>query len=169
MNAPQYMFSAREKPSLPLHRVPLIEATEESIRGYGCLVEDPDGFEIEIVRWPALGSRPIDEGTGDEGGYVEGVFQCDWTGNMLMGKNDAVNGEYVLGWSRDPQQASSDRQTADRDRVLLWHMNYLLATHCRPSHTTAFSPINKGYCRFMCCSLLHTVANHCICFGRRKG
>ena len=41
--------------------------------------------------------------------------------------------------------------------------------HCRPSHTTAFSPINKGYCRFMCCSLLHTTANNCIVFGGRKG
>ena len=135
--APQYLFTANEKPSLPLHDVPLIEATEDSTRSYGFLVEDPDGFEIEIVRWPAQGWRPVDEGTGDEGGYVEGVFQCDWTGDVLMGKNDAVSGEYVLGWSCDPQQASADQQTVDRDQVLLWHMNY------HPDGGQLFFPLEK--------------------------
>ncbi len=122
--APTYLFDADEKPSLPLHRVPLIEATEETLEGYGCLVDNPEGFEIEIARWPAQGWRPVDEGTGDEGGVVEGIFHGEWTGDVLIGRNEAVSGEYVLGWSRDPQTACARQATAPRDQVLLWHMNY---------------------------------------------
>ncbi len=124
MNSPQYIFEASSKPSLPWHEVPLIRATEDSVKGYGCLVDDPEGFEIEIVRWPAQGWRPVDEDTGDEAGWVEGIFRGDWHGDVLFGENEAVNGRYVLGWSTDPQKAASDRQTVPRDQVLLWHMNY---------------------------------------------
>ncbi len=124
MNAPNYMFEAKEKPTLEVFEVPLVEASEESVKGYGCLVDDPDGFEIEIVRWPARGWRPIDDGTGDEGGWVEGVFHGEWKGDVLYGSNEAVGGNYVLGWSTDPQSASSEHRTVSRDRILLWHMNY---------------------------------------------
>ena len=121
---PVYIFEASEKPSLPFHKVPLIKATDQSVKGYGCLVDDPENFEIEIVRWPAQGWRPIDEGTGDEAGWVEGVFYGDWQGDILYGSNEAVNGNYVLGWSQDPQQATAEKATGPRDKVLLWHMNY---------------------------------------------
>ena len=124
MNQPQYIFEASSKPSLPWHEVPLILATDESVKGYGCLVDDAEGFEIEITRWPQQGWRPIDEGTGDEGGYVEGTFKCDWRGDVLYGENEAVSGHYVLGWSADPQQAQTQERTQPRDQVLLWHMNY---------------------------------------------
>lgn len=124
MSSPEYIFEASSKPSLPWHELPLVRATDNSVKGYGCLVDDPDGFEIEIVRWPAQGWRPVDEGTGDEAGWVEGIFRGDWHGDVLFGENEAVKGHYVLGWSTDPQTASSDRRTAPRDQVLLWHMNY---------------------------------------------
>lgn len=137
MNAPTYMFDASDKPSLPLHRVPLIRATEESVKGYGCLVDDPEGFEIEITRWPAQGWRPVDAGTGDEGGWVEGTFRCDWKGDVLYGENEAVNGEYVLGWSADPQTARTEAQTEPRDKVLLWHMNY------HPDGGQLFFPLDR--------------------------
>ncbi len=135
--APTYLFEASEKASLDLFDVPLIEATDETVMDYGYLVDDPDRVEIEIVRWPAQGWRPVDAGTGDEGGCVEGIFQGEWQGDVLFGTNDAVDGHYVLGWSVDPQQASSDRQTAPRDRVLLWHMNY------HPDGGQLFYPLDK--------------------------
>ena len=123
-SAPTYIFEAWEKPSLELFEVPLIVATEDSLRGYGCLVDDPQSFEIEIVRWPAQGWRPVDEGTGTEAGFVEGIFYGEWRGDVLYGSNEAVSGNYVLGWSTDPQNASSDIRTCPREKVLLWHMNY---------------------------------------------
>jgi len=122
--APQFLFEASEKPSLPLHPVPLIEATAESLHGYGCLVQDPAACEIEIVRWPAQGWRPVDPDTGDEGGVVEGVFSCAWDGDVLMGRNEAVDGNYVLGWSRDSQAAARGVAGVPHEQVLLWHMNY---------------------------------------------
>jgi hypothetical protein len=123
-SAPTYIFEASEKPSLELFEVPLIVATEDSLKGYGCLVDDPQSFEIEIARWPAQGWRPVDEGTGAEAGFVEGIFHGEWRGDVLYGSNEAVNGDYVLGWSTDPQKASSDAPTCLREKVLLWHMNY---------------------------------------------
>ena len=123
-SAPTYIFEASEKPSLELFEVPLIVATEDSLRGYGCLVDDPQSFEIEIVCWPAQGWRPVDEGTGTEAGFVEGIFHGEWRGDVLYGSNEAVSGNYVLGWSTDPQNASSDIRTCPREKVLLWHMNY---------------------------------------------
>ncbi|UTW13667.1 ureidoglycolate lyase [Marinobacterium rhizophilum] len=124
MNAPQYLFDVSSKPSLPWHEVPLIRATNTALQGYGYLVEDPDCCEIEITRWPQQGWRPIDSGTGNEGGWVEGTFCCHWQGDVLYGENAAVAGNYVLGWTADPATASKDCQTVPRSQVLLWHMNY---------------------------------------------
>ncbi len=124
-DAPNYMFDAADKPSLPAHNVPLIRATDESVKGYGCLVDDPDTFEIEITRWPAQGWRPVDPDTGDEGGVAEGIFHSDWRGDVLFGANAAVAGNYVLGWSAaDPKTARTDSPSAPREAVYLWHMNY---------------------------------------------
>jgi ureidoglycolate lyase len=133
----KYIFKANEKPSLPVVSVPLIEATDESVNGYGYLVDDPAGCEIEIVQWPAQGWRSIDEGTGDEGGCVEGIFYGEWDGDVLMGHNDAVDGHYVLGWSCDPQLARTRSASVPRDRVLFWHMNY------HPDGGQLFFPLDK--------------------------
>ncbi|MGI9319279.1 MAG: ureidoglycolate lyase [bacterium] len=123
--APVYLFEAEEKPCLDLCEVPLVEATDESVDGYGRLVDDPEGCDIEIVRWPAQGWRQVDVGTGDEAGWVEGVFCGHWKGDVLYGTNDAVGGHYVLGWSTsDPSTASNETETTSRDKVVLWHMNY---------------------------------------------
>ena len=109
---------------LPWHDVPLVIATDESVEGYGCLVANMDDFAIEIVQWPAQGWRPVDAGTGDEGGVVEGVFHSEWRGEVLHGRNDAVDGQYILGWSQNPGQADPDANADEPPRVLLWHLNY---------------------------------------------
>ena len=53
--------------------IPLIEATNQNLKGYGYLVNDFDQCEIEIVTWPKQGWRNIEEGTGNEGGATEGL------------------------------------------------------------------------------------------------
>ena len=68
--------------------------------------------------------QPFHEDSGDEGGYVEGVFHGRWEGDVLYGVNDAVGGNYVLGFSVDPQQASETTPSQQREQVLLWHLNY---------------------------------------------
>lgn len=137
LDAPTYIFDAKEKPTRQLFDVPLIEATPQSVEGYGCLVDEPDDIDIEIVRWPAQGWRPVDSDSGDEAGWVEGTFRGDWKGDVLYGSNQAVGGHYVLGWSADPQLASADHQTCPREQVLLWHMNY------HPDGGQLFFPIDK--------------------------
>jgi hypothetical protein len=134
---PTYLFEAGDKPSLPLRPLPLIEATDASVKGYGRLVDDPVSCEIEIVRWPAQGWRPVDDDSGDEGGTVEGIFSGTWQGDVLMGENQAVGGRYVLGWSCDPQQASAEAATVAREQVLLWHLNY------HPDGGQLFFPLDK--------------------------
>ena len=122
--APTYLFEASDKPSLPLHRVPLIAATEKTVEDYGRMVDNPEACDIEIVRWPAQGWRPVDPDSGDEGGVAEGIFLGEWQGDVLYGSNEAVGGHYVLGWSSDPQAASAEGSRESRGQVLLWHMNY---------------------------------------------
>jgi len=111
-------------PELPWQDVPLLVADEAAVRPYGRLVEDPDDCPIEIVQWPAQGWRPIDAGTGDEGGTVEGIFRSEWQGEVLRARNDAVGGDYILGWSTNPGNADESRPQSRLERVLLWHLNY---------------------------------------------
>ncbi len=107
------------------HEVPLVAATDDSLAGYGQLVDDYRSFPLEICTWPATGWRPVDSGTGNEAGTVQGTFQVWWEGDLLFGRNEAVKGHYLFGWSKDPRQASSAAEPADRrERVLLWHANY---------------------------------------------
>ncbi|MEM7168683.1 MAG: ureidoglycolate lyase [Pseudomonadota bacterium] len=123
-SAPTYLFEAGEKPSRPTLHVPVIEATDQTLEGYGRLVDHPDDCEIEIVTWPAQGWRKVDAGTGNEGGVTEGTFTGMWQGDILYGTNSAVGGHYVLGWSQDPQAVSALQASAPREQVLLWHFNY---------------------------------------------
>lgn len=103
--------------------IPIIEATPESLKGYGELVDSYEDFDIEIVRWPAQGWRPVDEDCGDEGGTKEGIFYSFWKGDVLYGKNAAVGGHYILGYAKEPTQATEDHQNPP-ERLLLWHANY---------------------------------------------
>jgi len=109
-------------PGLHLVDVPLVRATEESIRGYGEIACTRD-HRIEIVPWPLAGWRRLDAGTGIEGGTTEGIFACEWHGNRLLGRNEAVDGHYVIGFRERPEQAAAAAALAG-DRVLLWHCNY---------------------------------------------
>ena len=104
-------------------RIPFVEANEQSLSGYGCLVTAPHEVEIEIVRWPSVGKRPVDTDSGDEGGTTEGMFVCEWKGDILYGRNEAVDGHYILGYGTEPEQASENHSNAPV-RLLLWHANY---------------------------------------------
>jgi len=104
--------------------VPLVAASAETLEGYGRLVDDYGQCDIEIVTWPAQGWRSVDPGTGNEGGVTEGIFEFWWAGEVLYGRNNAVDDSYLLGWSRPPAEASESAIQPDRSRVLLWHANY---------------------------------------------
>ncbi len=120
--APDYL-----NPDLPtdLKRVsiPVVEATDETLKGFGFLVDDPEQVKVEVVRWPAQGWRPVDTDSGDEAGTTEGTFDADWRGDVLYGRNSAVGGHYILGYGVDPGRAREDHSN-DPENLLLWHANY---------------------------------------------
>jgi ureidoglycolate lyase len=107
-----------------VHGAPLARATDESLAGLGRLVDDPHAFPIEIVRWPAQGWRPVDDGSGDQGGVAEGLFEFEWRGETLFARNNAVGDAYLFGWSTWPEEASADPPTQRRERALIWRANY---------------------------------------------
>jgi len=114
-------------PNLPagLRRVtmPVVVASDESLQAFGRLVDDPAQVAIQIVRWPARGTRVVDEDTGDQAGTTEGVFESRWQGDILYGRNEAVGGHYVLAYGTEPDEARTDHAHAP-SRMLLWHANY---------------------------------------------
>ncbi len=98
-------LNPRVPAGLRLVDVPLVRATEQSIQGYGEIARSKD-HRIEIVPWPLTGHRKLDAGTGIEGGTTEGIFACEWRGNQLLGRNEAVGGHYVIGFRERPERAA---------------------------------------------------------------
>jgi ureidoglycolate lyase len=106
------------------HEAPLVVASDLSLAGLGALVDDPAACEIEIVRWPAQGWRPVDGGSGDQGGVTEGLFEFAWRGETLYARNNAVGDSYLFGWSTWPEEAQADGPPRPRERALIWRANY---------------------------------------------
>ena len=121
-SAPNYL-DPDVPPSLRRVVAPVIDASEESLGGYGFLVDRPEQVEIEIVRWPSQGWRPVDDDCGDQGGTTQGYFTSEWKGDILYGRNDAVDGHYILGYAVDPPNAVEGHDRSP-ERILLWHANY---------------------------------------------
>jgi ureidoglycolate lyase len=107
-----------------LHTAPLVVASEASLAGLGQLVLEPREHPIEIVRWPAHSWRPVDAGSGDQGGVTEGPFTFAWRGETLYARNEAVGDSYLFGWSTWPEEASAAGPTTDRTQALIWRANY---------------------------------------------
>ena len=121
-----------------VYETPLVVASEENLKGYGCLVEEPEGFPIEIVRWPAQGWRPIDLNSGDQGGVTEGLFEFAWAGDTLFARNHAVGDSYLFGWSLWPEEARIAGAPAPRQQALIWRANY------HPDGGQLFYPIHPA-------------------------
>ncbi len=118
-------------------RMPIVDATDDALKGYGKLVDDPSACSIEIVRWRARGWRPVDEDSGDEGGTTKGVFVSQWRGDILYGRNEAVDGHYVLAYADEPTRAD-DSHARSPSRMMLWHCNY------HPDGGQLFFPLEKA-------------------------
>ncbi len=108
---------------LRLHRIPVVEANDENFKDFGRIVTDINSVNVEIVRWPAQGWRPVDTDSGDEAGTTEGVFEARWDGDILFGVNEAVGGNYVLAYGCPPEVARTGHAQPP-SRMLVWHANY---------------------------------------------
>ena len=112
--------------------IPIIKATNETLKGYGYLIDNYKNSEIEILTWPKQGWREIDEGTGNEAGITEGSFDVWWDGNILYGRNNAVqhnsdyeiDGKYILGYSLHPDSELQNTKYQFPKNIYIWHANY---------------------------------------------
>lgn len=128
------------------YEIPLIKATNESLKGYGYLVDNYENSEIEIVTWPKQGWREIEEGTGNEAGFTKGSFETWWEGDTLWGRNNAVehksnyeiNGKYILGYNSLPNNTSKEKNYFFPKNIYIWHANY------HPDGGQLFFPIKKS-------------------------
>ncbi|MHB1508413.1 MAG: ureidoglycolate lyase [Acidimicrobiales bacterium] len=118
-----------------VYETPVVLASDATLAGYGCLVEDPRELTVEIVRWPAQGWRSVDENSGDQGGVTEGLFEFWWKGETLFARNNAVGDSYLFGWSNWPEEAKTSGD-ALRERALIWRANY------HPDGGQLFYPMN---------------------------
>ncbi len=124
-NAKRFDYMNPEVPAgLPHFEVPIIKATPENFSEYGTIVTDFANHHVPITQWPHQGWRPVDAGTGDEGGYMEGIFEFRWQGDVLFGENMAVKDRYILGWCTNPEEADTNNPTPERSRLLMWHANH---------------------------------------------
>jgi hypothetical protein len=121
--APIDYLNPQLPPDLRKVLMPVVDATNASLAGYGYLVDDPSKCVLEIVRWPSVGKRPVDADTGDQGGTTQGVFVSEWKGDLLYGRNEAVGGHYILAYSTEPEHARDDHERLP-SQMMLWHANY---------------------------------------------
>ncbi len=117
--------------------MPVVEACDQALAGFGAMVDDPAACRVEIVRWPSTGTRVVDEDTGDQAGTTEGVFVAWWQGDILYGRNEAVGGHYVLAYAAEPADADTTHQR-DPVRMMLWHANY------HPDGGQLFFPLDRA-------------------------
>jgi len=112
--------------------VPLEEATNESLKGLGWLVNSADEFTVEkknfeITKWPVSGWRQLDPQTGDEAGTTEGFFNVRWHGDFFYGENLAIateNNHYLDGIGAIPEHASHESPTGNGSCIYLWMSDY---------------------------------------------
>ena len=104
--------------------VPLRHVTPETFKGFGRIVESFHDATVDIETWPAQGWRPVEPGTGNQGGVTSGRFDVYRAGDMMHARNHAVNGHYVTAWFSDPPSASEQALDVDHSRVLVREANY---------------------------------------------
>ena len=126
--------------------IPLVKATNETLKGYGYLIDSFENSDVEIVTWPKQGWREIDEGTGNEAGYTEGSFDTWWEGSTLYGQNNAVqhnseyeiDGKYILGYSAPPENIENNTEYSEPEEIYICHVNY------HPDGGQLFFPSERG-------------------------
>ena len=124
LTSPVERIRSLQEPGVSVFEVPLVCATPDTLAGLASLEESFEEAEVEIVTWPQPGWRPVVAGTGNEGGVTSGEFEVYREGQMVLGRNHAVDGYYVTGWFDDPGTASSETAPGDPSRVLASEANY---------------------------------------------
>jgi hypothetical protein len=120
---PEQYLDPEIAPGLPWRDLPIVDARDPSLADLLLVAEgDPAAFDVPITPWPVTGGRPLDPGTGVEGGTTEGRFTTTWAGLRLNAVNEAVGGAYVIGLGDAPERLDDAQGPAEQ--ILLWHLNH---------------------------------------------
>ena len=114
------------KGEIKVVRAPLVLASAETLEGFGRVEQDFASAKVAIVPWPVAGWRPLVQGTGDEGGYAEDVFEMFRKGSLQYARNVALGRFYVTGWFSDPATATEadDHSTTLPTAIYTHEANY---------------------------------------------
>lgn len=110
-------------PANGVYDVPLVHATAENFAPYGRFVFDFAAEPVEIVTWPQPGWRPVQPGTGNEGGVTAGEFHFQWREGALYAQNHAVNGDYIVAFA-DPTAAVAAKAFSTLAHAFVREANY---------------------------------------------
>ena len=91
------------------YKVPMVVASDETLKGYGKIVRDFDTEEVEITPWPVSGSRKLYPGTGAMAGIMGGEFVYTWEGDVCKALDDDDANHYITG--RLPADMKYDNRT----------------------------------------------------------
>jgi ureidoglycolate lyase len=124
-------------PDVKVKNIPLVKATNESLKDMGYLITSPDDVTVQngkfdIVPWPTKGWRALDPNTGNEAGTTEGSMDIYWEEDRLYGKNHAIatdSNHYLLGFGNLPTQPASlsksnIREPSEPSSVFIWYSDY---------------------------------------------
>ncbi len=109
--------------------VPLVRATDSNLAGFGRLVRDFASAGCDITPFPLSGWRRLVEGTGDEGGVVEDVFELARVGRVQFAVNVGLGRKYVTGWYGSDPAVAEDAAAEEVvpglfDSILTHEANY---------------------------------------------
>lgn len=120
-----------EEPVCDLYKdiviVPLVRANHENLQGYGRIVypHEFDNYQVEITTWPQPDWRPIDPGTGNQGGTTQGTFTMEWKNGVYYAINKAVGGSYCTGWLLEENlPLEGGGYVTLSSHVVIWEANY---------------------------------------------
>lgn len=107
--------------------VPLVRATAATLAGFGRPITSFAAAGCDITPFPLSGWRGLVPGTGDEGGFVEDVFELAREGRVQLAVNVGLGRRYVTGWyGADPANPAAEPDDAPGlfDSVLTHEANY---------------------------------------------
>ena len=100
------------------YKVPMVVASDETLKGYGKIVRDFDKEEVEITPWPVSGSRKLYPGIGAMAGIMGGEFVYTWEGDVCKALDDVDANHYITG------RLPADMKYDNRTYVLVREANY---------------------------------------------
>jgi ureidoglycolate hydrolase len=96
--------------NIKIYNVPILNANEETLKGYAQIVDNFSKTKVINVTWPKTEGRPLDKNTGNQAKETFGIFEFYYDKNYCRAKNNSVpNGEYITGVMTEEEKIPNKR------------------------------------------------------------